>query len=128
MISFNTTRFGQISVPEEKIITFKDGIPGFSFAKRFVLLDYKDTILKWLQSVDEPDLAFIVTEANNIEPAYEIMLDKSVKDHLEIDDEKSMAVLLILRVQDGKVIANFNGPLILNADKMLGAQVIIDKL
>lgn len=127
MITINTTRFGELSVPEEKIITFKDGIPGFPNAKRYILLDYKDSNLKWLQSIDDPDLAFIVTEALNIEPTFEVKLDKSVIDYLEITDEKNVAVLLILRTQDGRVVANFNGPLILNAEKMLGVQVIIDK-
>lgn len=128
MIAINTTRFGELLLPEEKIITFKDGIPGFSQAKRYILIDYKDTKLKWLQCIDDPDLAFIVTEPNNIEPLFEVKLDKSVIEYLEIEDEKDVVVLLILRAQDGKVVANFNGPLILNAEKMLGAQVIVDKL
>lgn len=128
MIKVETSRFGELSVPENKIITFKNGIPGFPDAKKYVLLDYKDTNLKWLQSIDEPDLAFIVTEAHNVEPSYEIKLDKSVIDFLEIEKEEDVAVLLILRVESGKVIANFNGPLVLNAGKMLGVQVIIDKI
>ncbi len=128
MISFKTTRFGELSVPEDKIITFKDGIPGFPDSKRYVLLDYKDTDLKWLQSVEDPDLAFIVTESSNIDPNYQIIVHDSVKEYLEVDNDESVVVLLILRVQDGKVVANFNGPLIINADKMLGVQVIVESL
>jgi flagellar assembly factor FliW len=128
MIKFNSTRFGELSVPEDKIITFKEGIPGFPYAKRYVLLDYKDTVLKWLQSVDDPDLAFIVTESSNIDPKYQIIVHNSVKEYLEVDNDESLVVLLILRIHEGKVIANFNGPLIINADKMLGAQVIVESI
>jgi len=128
MIKFNTTRFGELSVPEDKIITFKDGIPGFPDAKRYVMLDYKDTELKWLQSVDDPDLAFIVTKSSNVDPNYQIIIHSSVKEYLEVDNDESVVVLLILRVQDGKVMANFNGPLILNVDKMLGVQVIVESI
>lgn len=127
MIKVNTTRFGELSIVEEKVITFRDGIPGFPESKRFVILDHKDTPLKWLQSIDEPDLAFIIVEAGCIEPAYEIKIDNSVKEYLGAQDEDSLIVFLILRVEDGKVIANFNGPLVFNVDKMLGVQVIVDR-
>jgi flagellar assembly factor FliW len=126
MIKVNTLMFGELLVPEEKIITFKDGIPGFPESKRFFILDHKDTPLKWLQSIDEPELAFIIAESNTIEPSFSVKLDKSVKDYLEIDREEDVLVFLILRVENGKVVANFNGPLVFNTEKMLGVQVIID--
>lgn len=128
MIKVKTTRFGEISIPEYKVITFKDGIPGFPDSRRFVILDHKDTPLKWLQSLDDPDLAFLIAEASSIEPAYNIKIDKSVKDYLEAQDENNLVIFLILRVENSKVVANFNGPLIFNAEKMLGVQVIIDTL
>lgn len=128
MIKVNTTRFGEISIPQEKIITFKDGIPGFSESKRYAILDYKDTFLKWLQSLDEPDLAFLIVEASSLEPNYHFIIDKSVKDYLDVEDENSLIVFLILRVENGVIKANFNGPLIFNYQNMLGVQVIIDTI
>lgn len=128
MIVTQTTRFGEISIPEDKVIIFKDGIPGFPESKRFAILDHKDTPLKWLQSLDEPDLAFLIAEASCVEPTFKIKVDKSVKDYLDVQDEESLIVFLILRVENGKVIANFNGPLIFNAEKMLGVQVIVDNI
>ena len=61
MISFDTSRFGRLEVGKDKIIDFPTGLIGFPDIKRFILMDYKDTSLKWLQAVDDPDVAFIVT-------------------------------------------------------------------
>lgn len=127
MIKVNTTRFGEISIPEEKVITFKDGIPGFPESKKFFILDHRNTPLKWLQSIDEPELAFLIAESSFIDPNYQISLDKSVVDYLEVNSQEDVIVFLILRVEDGKVVVNYNGPLVFNANKMLGAQVIIDR-
>lgn len=127
MIKVNTTRFGEISIPEEKVITFKDGIPGFPESKKFFILDHINTQLKWLQSIDEPELAFLIAESSFIDPNYQISLDKSVVDYLEVNNQEDVIVFLILRVEDGKVVVNYNGPLVFNVNKMLGAQVIIDR-
>ncbi len=127
MIKVNTLRFGELSIKEDKIITFKDGIPGFPESRRFIILDHRDTPLKWLQSIDEPELAFLIAEASVVDSNYKVNLDKSVLDYLEFDEKDDVVIFLILRVEDGKVIANFNGPLVFNANKMLGAQVVIDR-
>ena len=62
MIAFPTTRFGNLEVDDDRLIQLQDGLLGFPDLKRFVLMDYKDTVLKWFQSVDDPDVAFIVVD------------------------------------------------------------------
>lgn len=62
VVNFNTSRFGKFSVSENKIIHFVRGIPGFEKLRRFVLLDHNsEGSLKWLQSIDDPDVAFLLT-------------------------------------------------------------------
>ena len=127
MINFSTSRFGVLEAEEEKIINFPDGLVGFSDLKRFILIDHKDTPLKWLQSVDDPDIAFIVASPDIIAAEYSIDLDRTVKKYLQLENENDLVVLVIMRVSGEDVIANFQGPLIINANNMKGVQIILER-
>ncbi|QWR78824.1 flagellar assembly protein FliW [Candidatus Magnetomonas plexicatena] len=122
-----TTRFGTIELDSSRVISFPDGILGFPQLKRYVLMDYKDTQIKWLQAVDDPDIAFIVTDPAVMMPGFSIVLDPMTKNFLELENPEDLLVLVIIRVENGKVIANFLGPLIFNATLMRGVQVVVDK-
>ena len=62
-MQIETTRFGTIDVAEEQLFHFPMGLLGFSSQKRYVVLDHApDSPLKWLQSVDDGSLAFIITD------------------------------------------------------------------
>ncbi len=126
MIEFDTSRFGRLRVEENRIIHFPDGLVGLSHLKRYVLLDYKDTEIKWLQSVDDPSVAFIVVAPFVLDRNYEITLPAQVTEALEIKDEGEVAILVILRVDGERLLANFQGPLVINTSKMKGYQLIVE--
>ena len=59
----NTSRFGEIEVQDDQIITMPSGLIGFSEDRRFVIRE--DEAAKpflWLQSVDNDALAFVMIE------------------------------------------------------------------
>lgn len=126
MAAFNTTRFGPVEVGEDRILRFPVGLLGFPHLHRYVLIDYKDTPLRWLQAVDDPDVAFIVADPKSIAGDRTVTLGGDVVQFLQIEHEDDLAVLLILRVEGGKVIANLNGPLAINSSRMLGVQAVHD--
>ncbi len=128
MMRFNTTRFGVLEVDNDRLITFPDGIPGFPDVKRYILMDYRDTSLKWLQSVDDPDIAFIVAESKIFSPDYSVKLDDAIRQYLEIKDESDLAILVIVRVENGNIAPNLHGPLLLNAENMRGVQIVVEKI
>ena len=127
MVAFETSRFGPLEVSDNRIINFPAGLPGFSQLNRYVLLDYKDTSLKWLQSIDDPQVAFIVADPKTVSGEGTIAFGDDVVRFLQIEKEEDLAVLIILRVEDGKVVANLNGPLAINSSRMLGVQAVIDR-
>ena len=54
-----TTRFGEVEVPDDTLITFPEGLPPFE-GKRYILLHREDSpMIEWLQSVEEPDVALM---------------------------------------------------------------------
>jgi len=126
MINFSTSRFGDLQAKEEKIINFPEGLVGFPGLKRFIVIDHKDTLIKWLQSVDDPDMAFIVASPDIMTSEYPINLDSTVRKHLQLENDNDLVILFILRVEGEEVIANFQGPLIINAQNMKGAQIVLE--
>ncbi|MDA8172533.1 MAG: flagellar assembly protein FliW [Nitrospiraceae bacterium] len=127
-IKFETSRFGPIEMDDSKVIDFPEGIPGFSALKRYIIMDYKDTGLKWLQSVDDPAVAFIVSLPGSVSPGYEAPVDDAAIRFLGLEKKEDLAVLLIVRVEAGNVIVNTRAPLLLNAALMRGMQLLPDRL
>ncbi len=124
-MKINTTRFGEIEIEENKIINFPLGIPGFANLKRYILLDYKDPI-KWLHAVDDPDIAFIVTEPFSLFPDYSLTIEDDVEQFLEITDVAETIVLVILNVADNSLNANLKAPIIVNISKLKATQIILE--
>lgn len=124
-MKINTTRFGEIDIEENKIINFPLGIPGFTNLKRYILLDYKDPI-KWLHAVDDPDIAFIVTEPFSLFPDYSLTIEDDIEQFLEIKDAADTVVLVILNVADNRLNANLKAPIIVNSSKLKAMQIILE--
>ena len=66
-----TGRFGQLGVEEDEIISMPQGILGFPEYKRFCLVDPgDDTLILWLQSLENPEIAFPILEPKIFKPDY----------------------------------------------------------
>ena len=126
MVRFETSRFGRLEVAEDKVINFPTGVLGFPKITRYALLDYEDTPVKWLQAVDDPDVAFIVMEPNLLAKDCTITLDGSMRQTLQLENEEDLALLAIVRVENGKVLANLKGPLLFNSRLKIGIQAILE--
>ncbi|MDI6869873.1 MAG: flagellar assembly protein FliW [Bacillota bacterium] len=123
-----STRFGQFEVAEEKVLRFPDGLLGFEHCKRFVILEHDpETPFKWLQSVDDPDLAFVIISPAEFMPEYSVELgrDDVVKLGLKDADDAAVYVLVVIPEDPSAMTANLQGPLVLNAERRLGRQVVL---
>lgn len=129
VVKSNSTRFGELSISEEKIINFPNGILGFPDYRRFTILDYEgDVPFKWLQSIDDPALAFLVVSPDLIKPDYALTMKGSdIADLGEYEDE-DIAVFVILTIPDVDptgMTANLRGPIVINSATMKGKQIIL---
>jgi len=127
MIKFETSRFGTLEVREDRIVNFPQGLIGLPWLKRFVLIDHRDTPVKWLQAVDDPDIAFIVVSPEFIITDFSMGIDDSVRNYLEVEDETDLVIFVTMRVKDNDVIANLKGPIVINSKNMKGIQVVLEK-
>ncbi|MEW5744043.1 MAG: flagellar assembly protein FliW [Nitrospirota bacterium] len=124
-MKLKTTRFGEIDVDEGRVITFPLGVPGFPELKRYVLVEYKEPV-KWLQSADDPDVAFIVTDPFVIFPDYSITIDDETESYLGIRESKDVVTLTILTVGNNAITANLKAPIIVNSATLKAVQVLLE--
>ena len=129
-MKLNTKHFGEIDIDDKKIINFIDGIPGFDDQKKFIIIDNPDDTVpfKWLQSIDEPELAFVIINPFVFKDDYEFDLPKHILEKLKIREEKDVLVYSIVVIPEDitKMTANLAGPIIINSREMLGKQIILD--
>lgn len=123
-----STRFGQFTVGEEKVLDFPDGLLGFEGCKRFVILEHEPaTPFKWLQSADDPDVAFVIINPAEFAPGYAVELGRDDVLKLGLKDAREAAVYVLVVIPDdpSAMTANLQGPLVINAERRLGRQVVL---
>lgn len=129
-VKVKTSRFGEIEVDIDRTISATSPFPGFPESNRFILLPNKpDSPFMWLQSLDDPYLAFVIIQANFLEIDYAPPVPKGVQEELHIETEKDQEILLILTIPQGKpqeMTANLLGPVIINTKERLARQIVLD--
>ena len=129
-IKVQTTRFGQVDILKEKIYTFPEGIPGFPLYKQYCILDSrKDGLFKWLQSLDDPELAFVLFDPFLVKKDYDVFISDNDIKTLEIAGKEDVIVTVILTIPQGKpqeMTANLKAPLVFNIKKKKGKQIILN--
>ena len=125
-----TKHFGEINIEKKSIIVFDNGLPGFEKVKKYVLVDNEEaeSPFKWLQGVDNTDLAFVIVNPFAIKKNYEFKVDDETLKAMDIVDTESIAVYCIVVVpQDiNKMSMNLQAPLIINVANGKGRQYILD--
>jgi len=120
-----TTRFGVIDVAEDRVITFPKGLLGFSTQKRFCLLEpSEDACFFWLQSLDEPGLAFVVTDPALFVRDYTVPVRQEQLDDLGIQKLEDAQVFVIVNKVDEWLTGNLQGPLVINTLARTGEQLV----
>jgi len=127
-MQINTEPFGAIEIHEEDVITFPEGIPGFEELRRFTLLSMGEGFVNffWLQSLDRPEICFVVTDPFVIYNGYEVKLEDADVEFLGITSPDTVLTLAIAVIpEDPKDIrVNLKAPVIINVDKKLGKQIL----
>ena len=128
-MKIQTRQFGEVDIDAEKIINMPAGIPGFKGHKRYVVLQKEETVPFFLyQSVDDPNLSFVVLDPTKVMPEYAIErtdFEKSVDWGFEEDEISCFVIVTIPSGNPEKMTANFMAPLVINNNKKEGFQLIL---
>ncbi|MHC4414924.1 MAG: flagellar assembly protein FliW [Planctomycetota bacterium] len=125
-MNVETTRFGAVDVDENRIITFPAGLLGFSAFKGYALLQPgEDDAFFWLQSIEAPELAFVVSDPSLWVRDYEVPIRREQLDQLALDSLESAQVFVIVNKYGFALTANLQGPLVLNIGNRRGMQLVL---
>lgn len=129
-MKIHTTRFGEIEVEDEAVISVPGGLIGFSDQERYVIIEHKpESPFFWFQAVDRPDLAFVIANPFAFKPDYDLNLSEDILADLGIEDPEDMVVYVIMTIPHGRpqdMTANLLGPLIINTKSRTVRQIILD--
>ena len=125
----DTEKFGEIEVDESRIFDFVLPIIGFDELHKYVLLDPSpETLFKWLQSVEDPSLAFPVISVTSLNYDYSVDISDDVIQALEINNSESLLVMNVTSIpQDNPkgTTINLLAPLIFNVDNQKAGQIVL---
>lgn len=123
-----TSRFGQLDVSEQDIITIPEGMLGFSKIDKYVLIEHTDdSLFLWLQALTKPTVAFPLLEPQLFEMKYNVELCDEDRKILKLDDLKHAKVFAIITIPSdpSKMTANLKAPIVVNLKKRIARQVIL---
>lgn len=122
------TRFGALEVNEEEIINFPMGILGFAEYHRYVVVEQNGSAFSFLQSVENPELAFVVIMPELVRSDYSVHLSAGEIELLKIESPDDGKVYGIVTIPENvaEMTVNLQAPVVINTKNLVGAQLIIE--
>lgn len=123
-----TTRFGTVNIDDSRLITFPKGLLGFPQYKKFALMEPGDnSYFWWLQSVETPDLAFVVTDPSLFVSSYRVPLKADQMQEMDMHSLEEAQVFVIVNKRDNVLTGNLQGPLVVHVQNRLGVQLVLSE-
>ena len=123
-----TTRFGEVEIQDEDILTFPSGMLGFSNERHFVLIeDDMGSPFQWLQSLDNKELAFVTINPEVAITGFSLEVTNEQLKKLDTTSLEDLSVRAIVTMAKHlkDVTINLQGPLLINFLKKLGLQFVV---
>jgi len=124
----HTVNFGSLEIPEDKILTFKEGLPGFPQIHRFAILELEELKpFQYLQALDDPPISLFVINPFLVDPSYEFRLTDADMEDVNSTDSKELAVYAVATIPEdpGEATLNLMAPIVINDKDRCGKQVIL---
>lgn len=129
-VTYQTGRFGQLTLGDSEKIRIPQGLLGFPELTEFCLVDSgDDTLILWLQSLQDPNIAFPMLEPKIFRPDYSARLSGAELRELALDNVNQSAVFSILTISDDvtQMTANLKAPLVINLKRQIAKQVVLQE-
>lgn len=130
-MQIQTSRFGLLDIDDQSIISIPGGLIGFPRHEQYVIIRHKpESPFYWFQATDREDLAFALVDPLLFKPDYQVPLSKPLMSELQADKPEDLGIFVIITIPPGRpeaMTANLLGPLIINIQKRLARQVVLDE-
>ncbi|HEY8668907.1 MAG TPA: flagellar assembly protein FliW [Tepidisphaeraceae bacterium] len=125
-MEIETTRFGLMTVDDDRVMTFPKGLLGFPNYTRYALIQTgEENYFFWLQCVEAPDLAFVVTDPTIFFKDYDVPVREETQLEIGLGDISFAQVFVICNKVDDWLTGNLLGPILVNAQNKLATQVVL---
>ena len=127
----HTVNFGDLDIAEDTIITFDDGLPGFSQLRRFVVLEMEDIKpFHYLQALPDdgtPAIALYLINPFLVDPSYEFRLTDSDMDAIKSTNSAELTIYSVATIpaDPREATLNLMAPIVINEKDRRGRQVIL---
>jgi flagellar assembly factor FliW len=123
------SRFGEIEYDSAATLCFPDGLIGFENLRHFIVMpNIKEGPLFWVQSVEDPDVAFVLTDPTNFFLDYNVQLERRERVKLGIDEDDETYALSVVTVhRDKSVTLNLQAPILFSPSTNQAIQIILEK-
>ena len=132
MLTLDTRDYGTIEYEESDLIHFTDGLFGFNDLKDYIPLvldENEDNTILMLQSIENADIAFVIINPFSLDPDYNPVLSPEELSYLGVKSENDLSyyVICALRKNHLENTVNMKAPVVINPDKRIGMQVILNQ-
>ncbi|MCI6810207.1 MAG: flagellar assembly protein FliW [Spirochaetia bacterium] len=119
---------GKMDISEENLLTIPEGLFGFEEYTKFALVDSDYEPFIWLQSTENPNLAFLIVDPFLISSIYETDIDDDTLAKIGITRPEDIIIMTIVTVPNNgaPITANFQGPIVINKKNHQCMQVILN--
>jgi flagellar assembly factor FliW len=122
------TRFGEVEYDPENLLHFPSGLIGLPYLRHFIVMpNKKKGPLFWIQSVDEPDIAFVLTDPTNFFLDYTLLPEDSERQSLQLEEKDECYILTVVTVPpDQTITLNLAAPILFAPKTNRAIQVILE--
>jgi flagellar assembly factor FliW len=124
----HTISFGDLEIPEDRVITFKEGLPGFPQIHRFAVLEMEELKpFRYLQALDAPPVSLFIINPFVVDPNYEFRLTDSDMEDINSTNSGELSVYAVATIPGDANSASLNlmAPIVINEKGRCGKQVIL---
>ena len=126
-MKINTERFGEIEYSREDILFFPRGIPAFEKEHEWILAGSDDSAIRWLQSVNDENLALPVTSPDAVQSDYNARIPEDDLKLVGSVNPADLALLIVVTIPESApwdMTANLRAPILINIKSRKAVQVI----
>ena len=122
LVRFESSRFGPVEVEEDSVIAFPSGLIGLGGTHYALVTTDDESPFRWLQSLEDPDLALPVTNPFLFFGDYAVQLSDSDSERVGTGDPDAVDVWVTVRATGDEVSVNLKAPIVVHAG--VGHQLI----
>ena len=129
-MEIKTRIFGDVTISDDKMISFPNGIVGFPDLKDFALIHDEEqgdqAGIRWMQSVQEPNFAMPVINPLVVKEDYDPMVDDELLAVIGKGENLLVMTTITVPTDLSKMSVNLKAPFVINVDTRKAVQVVLE--